>query len=116
MAGGYRPHLRNVSTTNNDVRATPPISTNQRSRLLRISECACALPWRRESEPGIAWHYEMANFIVFYDLSVHFSKTKNGQYTACRGHFMLSFGTRFSPLVLRVFKRCQGKVGQFNTI
>ena len=41
---------------------------------------------------------------------------KNGQCTACRGHFMLSFGTRFSPLVLRGFKRCQGKVGQFNTI
>ena len=41
---------------------------------------------------------------------------KNGQYTACRGHFMLSYGTIFSSLVLRVFKRCQGKVGQFNTI
>ena len=41
---------------------------------------------------------------------------KNGQYTACRGHFMLSNGTRFSSLVLRIFKRCQGKVGQFNTI
>ena len=41
---------------------------------------------------------------------------KNGQYTACRGHFMLSNGIRFSSLVLRVFKRCQGKVGQFNTI
>ena len=41
---------------------------------------------------------------------------KNGQYTACRGHFMLSFGTRFSPLVLMVFKQFQGKVGQFNTI
>ena len=41
---------------------------------------------------------------------------KNGQYTACRGHFMLSYGTRFSSLVLRVFKRCQGKEGQFNTI
>ena len=41
---------------------------------------------------------------------------KNGQYTACRGHFMLSFDTRFSLLILRVFKRCQGKLGQFNTI
>ena len=27
-AGGYHPHLRNVSSTNNDVRAMPPISTN----------------------------------------------------------------------------------------
>ena len=41
---------------------------------------------------------------------------KNGQYAACRGHFMLSYGTRFCSLVLRVFKRGQGKVGQFNTI
>ena len=74
IPGGSHPYLCNVSTTNHDIRAAPPISDQWEpschAGFWRSECCTCTLPWRRESERGIMKRLTLSS----YDLSMLFMK------------------------------------------
>ena len=109
--GKSRSYLCNLSGTNYDVRAVPPILTNESHLVMLPPEDLSVVHVRTSNWTG---HYETVYFNLSYNISVHFMKNVN--YATCAGRFMLSSGARFSSFVLMVFIWHEGKVGQFNTI